>query len=149
VLAAPISTVVPMSTETLAPYAGVLVVIAFATVVAGAILGLTHLVGPKRRGPVKDESYESGMPPIADARRRFRVRFYMVAVLFLLFDVEVALLWPWAPVFNRAASRGEAVELPTGASLGTGFLLGAMGLFLALLVVGFLYEWRKGVFRWD
>lgn len=147
--AAPTSTMVPVSTATLEPYAAVLVVIAFATLIAGAILVLSHLVGPKRRGPVKDESYESGMPPIADARRRFHVRFYMVAVLFLLFDVEVVLLWPWAPVFHRAAARGEMVELAGGASAGTAYLLGAMGLFLALLLVGLIYEWRKGVFRWD
>jgi NADH-quinone oxidoreductase subunit A len=126
------------------PYASLLILIVFAVVAAIGILILAHLIGTSRTGVVKDETYESGMPVIGDARRRFNVRFYVVAILFLLFDVEVVLLWPWAPVFYRAAVEGKG---PIGA--GKGFLLVSMGFFFVLLLVGFVYEWRKGVFKWD
>jgi NADH-quinone oxidoreductase subunit A len=138
-----------LSTVSLQPYAAVLVVIGFAVFVAGAILALSHLIGPKRRGPAKHAPYESGVPPVTDARRRFHVRFYIVAALFLLFDVEVVFLWPWAPVFYRAAVKGEAIELSNGVALGKGFLLAEMAVFMAILLVGYAYAWRKGVFRWD
>lgn len=120
-----------------------------AVLLAGSIVLLSALIGPKRRGAVKDGTYESGMAPIADARRRFRVRFYIVAVLFLLFDVEVLLLWPWAPVYARACASDELFVLSNGAMTGKGFLLASMGVFVLLLVVGLVYEWRRGVFRWD
>jgi NADH-quinone oxidoreductase subunit A len=129
------------------PYAAILVVFGVATVAALAILLLTHLVGPKRKGAVKDGVYESGMPPVADARRRFNVRFYIVAMLFLLFDVEVIILWPWALAYYEAAHGGVAAD-PAGL-LTKGFLLAGAGVFLILLLVGYVYEWRKGVFQWD
>lgn len=129
------------------PYGAILFVVALAVAMAVAILVLTHIVGPKRHGPRKHDVYESGMPPVADARRRFNVRFYIVALLFLLFDVEVVLLWPWALAYYEAATRPETA---VSADLATkGFLLGGAGLFLLLLLVGYVYEWRKGVFRWD
>lgn len=130
------------------PYASILFVVGVAVVMAGAILVLTHLIGPKRKGDRKDETYESGMPPVEDARRRFNVRFYIVALLFLLFDVEVIILWPWALIFHDAAvakNSGEAVAQAPNA----GFLLCGAGFFFLLLLVGYVYEWRKGVFEWD
>ena len=130
------------------PYASILFVIVLAAGMAGAILVLTHLVGPRRSGPVKQDVYESGMPLIVDARRRFNVRFYIVALLFLLFDVEVVILWPWALAYYRAAARGETIDV-AGVDAGKGFLLGGAVVFLLLLIVGYVYEWRKGVFRWD
>lgn len=130
------------------PYGSILFVIALAVGMAIAILILTHLIGPKRKGPRKDDTYESGMPPIGDARRRINVRFYIVALLFLLFDVEVVILWPWALAYYEAATTGATIEVP-GALVGKGFLLGGAGLFLTLLLVGYIYEWKKGVFRWD
>ena len=144
-----------LSTGTVEPYAGVLAVMVVAVLLAGSIIVLSHLIGPKKaHGPIKDEAYESGMPPITDARRRFRVRFYIVAVLFLLFDVEVLLLWPWAPVFTKTCETNESFRLATGVMAsevmaGKGFLLASMGLFVLLLIVGLVYEWRRGVFRWD
>jgi NADH-quinone oxidoreductase subunit A len=137
-----------LGTVSLDLYGGLLAVIAFAMLVAGAILVLSYLIGPKRQGPVKHGSYESGMPPISDARRRFGIRFYVVAVLFLLFDVEVLLLWPWAPLFVKACREGTVFQLPNAVA-GAGFLLVAMAIFLFFLIVGFVYEWRRGVFRWD
>lgn len=134
--------------DAMQPYASILFVVGVAVTMATAILILTHIVGPKRKGDRKDETYESGMPPIEDARRRFNVRFYIVALLFLLFDVEVVILWPWALIFHDASvakNAGEAIVNSPSA----GFLLLGGGFFFMLLLVGFVYEWRKGVFQWD
>lgn len=133
----------------LAPYASILFVVVMVLTLAGVILALAHLIRPALKGPVKDSTYESGMPVIGDARRRFNVRFYLVAMLFLLFDVEVVLLWPWALTFVRSAREGTTLTLEQGMVVGPGYMLVVMGIFLTLLVVGFLYEWRKGVFQWD
>jgi len=128
------------------PYAAILLLIGLAGTLVGLMLVLAHVIGPSRKGRVKDETYESGMPVIGDARRRFNVRFYVVAILFLLFDVEVVFLWPWALVFYDAAMTGQPVGEPVA---GAGFLLAAMSAFVGLLLVGFAYEWRRGVFQWD
>ncbi len=118
-----------------------------------AILAASHLpLKWQRHGRVKDTIYESGMPPIGDARRRFNVRFYLVAMLFLLFDVELIFMCPWALVFFRAAKGGGTSEatasLLGGASL-PGFLFVEMAIFMAILLVGYVYAWRKGIFRWE
>ena len=131
------------------PYAAIGVVILVIMGLAGIMLVLAHVLGPKRSGPVKDSPYESGMPPIVDTQRRFNVRFYVVAVLFLLFDVEVIFLWPWAQVFHDAATNGTTFPLDGGLVVGKGFLLAGMGIFFALLLFGLLYEWKKGAFKWD
>ena len=127
-------------------YGPILLLLAVAIVVAGAILVLTHLIGVSRKGAVKDSPYESGMPLVGDTRRRFNVRFYIVALLFLLFDVELVFLWPWAPVFHDAAVNDTTVG---PMRVGSGFLLIEMGVFLAILLVGYVYAWRRGAFRWD
>lgn len=133
----------------LAPYAAILLVIGLAVTIAGGMLLVAHLVRPARKGPVKDSPYESGMPVIGDARGRFNVRFYIVALLFLLFDVEVVFLWPWAPIFYRSAMGDEVLRTASGDPLGAGYLLGVMVVFLAILLVGYAYAWRKGVLEWD
>jgi len=115
---------------------------------AAVIMIVTHIVGPKRRGAVKGSTYESGVDPISDARRRFNVRFYLVAVLFLVFDVEIIFLYPWAVLFPGLSSGASGGEL-AAAGYTSSFFLGSIGIFFALLTVGFLYEWRKGVFKWD
>lgn len=127
-------------------YGAILILITVATIVALAILVLSHFFGTHRHGPIKDETYESGMPLIGDARHRFNVRFYLVAMLFLLFDVEVVFLWPWAPVFYEAAVEGQTIG---PMQIGKEFLLAEMAVFFAILLVGYVYAWRKGVFRWD
>jgi NADH-quinone oxidoreductase subunit A len=132
----------------LTPYVAILIVLGIVVVMAIVMLVLAHAIGPKRTGAVKGESYESGMPLIEDARRRFNVRFYIVAMLFLLFDVEVVFLWPWARVFYDAAMNGTTVPLGDGV-VGAGFLLGGMAVFFVILLVGYAYEWRKGAFKWD
>ena len=137
-----------LAASSMQPYASILLVIAVAVTLATAILLLTHVIGPKRHGPRKHAVYESGMPPVADARRRFNVRFYIVALLFLLFDVEVLILWPWALVYYDAAVNGATIAMP-GMVASKGFLLAGASFFLFLLLVGYVYEWKKGVFRWD
>jgi len=137
-------------------YAIVALLILVAAAVAGGILLLSHLVGPKRRGPIKDSVYESGMVPVGNARRRFHVRFYIVAMLFLLFDVEIVFFYPWASLFPRlndaevegAAHADWAGQMLAG-GFGSGFFLIEMLIFIAVLLVGYAYAWRKGVFRWD
>ena len=138
-----------MFSDTIEPYAAIGVTILVVSVLATGMIIAAHVVGPKRRGPVKDSPYESGVPPIADTQRRFNVRFYVVAVLFLLFDVEVVFLWPWAQAFHKAATTGATIAVEGGGQAGKGFLLIGMGIFFALLVFGLFYEWKKGAFQWD
>lgn len=123
-------------------YGPIVVLIVFVAVVSTVILLLTHLIPKaKRTGPRKDETYESGMKAVGDARRRFNVRFYMVAMLFLLFDVELVFLYPWAVTFLEAKRAGDAM-------LGS-FLFVEMAIFFALLLVGLLYDLGKGVLEFD
>ncbi len=133
----------------LEPYAAIGVTILVVMFIIAGMLAAAHLIGPKRHGPVKDTPYECGVPVIVDTQRRFNVRFYIVAVLFLLFDVEIVFLWPWAQVFHHAAVDNRVIPLETGAVAGKGFLLVGMGIFFSLLVFGLLYEWKKGAFHWD
>jgi NADH-quinone oxidoreductase subunit A len=116
-------------------------------VCAGAGLALSMmlvggLLGPKRSGDVKRMPYESGMDPVHQARRRFDVRFHVVAIAFLIFDVELLFLYPWA-VANRHPEGFRAL-----AGFSRGMMFGELLLFLALLTAAFVYVWRKGVFQW-
>ena len=101
---------------------------------------LTRLVSPSRKTPVKMMPYESGMDPIGDARQRFDVKFYLIAILFLVFDVELLFLYPWAVVAYRDPSMLPD-ELRT-------LVFWEILVFLATLVVAYVYAWRKGVFQW-
>jgi len=124
----------------------------------GLVVGLlivANLFNPARPGRVKRMPYESGMDPIHGARRRFDVRFYLLAIAFLVFDVELLFLYPWA-VASRPAPTGENPPVPVGvdAAVAEGLVqnrhlvfAGVMA-FLVLLTLGFVYDWRKGVFRW-
>jgi NADH-quinone oxidoreductase subunit A len=89
------------------------------------------------------------MPVIGDTHRRFNIRFYIVAMLFLLFDVEIVFLWPWGLAFSESAVNGATVTLDDGTMVGKGFLLAGMAVFFALLVFGLFYEWKRGAFEWD
>jgi NADH-quinone oxidoreductase subunit A len=118
----------------LAVYAGVLVGFVATT------LFLAHVIGPRKKTPVKQMPYESGMDPVGDARQPFNVRFYLVAILFLVFDVELLFLYPWA-VTAYAEEGGIPLEH-------RGAVFGVMVVFVATLVIAYIYAWRKGVFRW-
>jgi NADH-quinone oxidoreductase subunit A len=89
------------------------------------------------------------MPILVDTHRRFNVRFYMVAMLFLLFDVEIIFMWPWARVFYNAAVHGATIPMEGMQAAGKDFLLGGMAIFFTLLVFGLVYEWKKGALQWD
>jgi NADH:ubiquinone oxidoreductase subunit 3 (subunit A) len=106
---------------------------------AGTTLLLAHLIGPRHKTPVKLMPYESGMDPIGDARQRFDVRFYLVAILFLVFDVELLFLYPWAAAYQEGTI--------TLGAFGTIVFVEVL-LFLLTVVVAFVYAWRRGVFRW-
>lgn len=138
-----------MQLATIEPYAAIGATFLMVVVIAMGILVVAHTIGPKRHGPVKDSPYESGMPIIVDTERRFHIRFYIVAMLFLLFDVEIIFIWPWALAFYETAVNGSTIAMDDGTFVGKGFLLVSMGMFFALLLFGLLYEWKKGAFKWD
>ena len=119
---------------------GILLVMAIGFGVAN--LTLTTFLGPSRKGEVKGTVYESGMNPIGSARRRFNVRFFILAMTFLLFDVEIVFLYPWAVTFPSLG--GGAVD--DGLDL---LFLGRMLFFVLTTIIAFAYAWRKGVFRYD
>ncbi len=135
--------------DPMTPYAALGITILLVFVLTAGMLILAHVIGPKRHGPVKDSPYESGMPIATDTQRRIHVRFYFVAILFLLFDAEIVLLWPWATLFYQSAVNGLELPLEGGGAAGKDFLLAGMGVFLALLVFGLFYEWKKGALRWQ
>jgi NADH-quinone oxidoreductase subunit A len=101
---------------------------------------ISRLIGPSRTGPGKETTYESGMIPIGDTRRRFNVRFYLVAIMFVVFDVEVVIMYPWATAFGQSAVTDPALA---------GLLLVGMIIFVVLILVGYVYDFGKGIFRWD
>ena len=124
----------------------VLLFVAISVAVAVGLVGAAGLVGPKRTSAVKQMPYESGMDPVHDTRRRFDVRFHLVAITFLVFDVELLFLYPWAVASRSPAGIDAAVR--DGVVSGRGLVFVAALVFIALVVVGFAYDWRKGVFRW-
>jgi NADH-quinone oxidoreductase subunit A len=118
----------------------------FATALAVGLLVVSSLIGPSKTGRVKEMPYESGMDPIHDTHRRFDVRFYLVAIAFLVFDVELLFLYPWAVASRNPQGIDHAV--PAGWVSSRGLIFGEVMVFMALLAAGFVYAWRKGVFRW-
>ncbi len=122
-------------------YGPIGVLLLFVIVIGAVIMFLTHFIPKaKREGDEKDAVYESGVPPIGDARRRFNVKFYLVAMMFLIFDVELILVYPWAMAFLDARGGGGAVAAPH-----LPMLFWVMLIFMAYLVIGLLYEWGKGI----
>ena len=105
-------------------------------------IAISLLIGPRRTGPGKETTYESGVMPIGDTRKRFNVRFYIVAMIFLVFDVEIVFFYPWATIFGDAVAHPES-------GLSGGLLLLEIVLFVAILLLAYFYAWGKGVFRWD
>jgi len=117
----------------LAEYFPILLFILVAIAVGVAPLVLGKLLGPSRPDPEKLSPYECGFEAFEDARMKFDVRYYLVAILFILFDLEIAFLFPWAVALNDIGAAG--------------FI--AMMVFLGILVVGFVYEWMKGALEWE
>jgi NADH-quinone oxidoreductase subunit A len=119
-------------------YIPILILFAVALITAVGMVVLSHFAGPRRPTTVKGMPYESGMPPLGSARERFSVKFYLVAMMFIVFDIETVFLIPWATIFT---------DHPAGVS--TGFLLVEMIVFLVILAVGFVYVWKRGALQWD
>lgn len=128
----------------------ILLFAACATALGVGLLSLGSLLGPKRQGAVKQMPYESGMDPIHDAHRKFDVRFHLVAIAFLLFDVELLFLYPWAVASKNPAGIETAIANASqaGVELTRGLIFAEVMVFVGLLAVGLAYAWRKGGFRW-
>lgn len=114
-------------------YLPIAVLITVSTILAILVVVLGNLFGPKRPGTQKSEPYESGMRPIGPGTRKMPVRFYLVAVLFILFDIEVVFFLPWAVVFRQLGLFG----------------LIEMFIFIVILLVGYVYAWKKGALDWE
>jgi len=114
-------------------YVPVLVFLGVASGISVVLLGLGFLIGNGQKDAEKLSPYECGFEPFADSRAKFDVRYYLVAILFIIFDLEIAFLFPWAVSLDAVGTFG----------------LLSMGIFLGLLVVGFVYEWKKGALEWD
>ncbi|MFN2251817.1 MAG: NADH-quinone oxidoreductase subunit A [Anaerolineae bacterium] len=121
--------------------AAVLALGAVATALAVAVVAVSFLIGPHRPTPVKESTYESGVVPIGSALRRVPVRFYLVATLFILFDIEAVYLFPWAVRFRELAR-------PAPVGIGADAVI-SMAVFLGVLFLGLVHVWRKGALRWD
>ena len=114
-------------------YAPILILLGVSLLNAVGMVALSHLVSPYRPTPAKLDPYESGMIPLGNTRERFSIKFYMIAILFIVFDIEVVFLIPWAVWFRKLGLFGF-VE---------------MIIFIAILMVGFVYIWKKGALEWD
>jgi NADH-quinone oxidoreductase subunit A len=116
-------------TDFLPIFVMLVVVIAFAAIA----LTISALVGPRRPNPTKLAPYESGMPPFGTARQRISIKYYLTAVLFILFDIEIIFFFPWAVLLRQLGFFG----------------LIEMSIFVLILLIGYVYVWRKGGFDWD
>ncbi len=117
----------------LSDYIPILILGALAVITAVGMVVGSQFLGPNRPTPAKRSAYESGMVPLGDARERFSVKFYMIAILFIVFDLETIFLIPWGVSFRRLGVFGFVEML----------------IFIAILVVGLVYVWKKGALQWE
>ena len=122
----------------LQPYFAILVLIVLAVGLAVAFVAISHLLGPKRPSHVKLDPYECGIDPVGNARRRIRVKFYITALIFVLFDIETVFLVPWAVIYRSVVSESGGL-----------FIFMEMLTFVVILAVGLAYVWIKGALEWD
>lgn len=120
----------------LEPYIPILLLLLFVVANAVMMLGVSHLLSTYRRTPTKVAPYESGMPVLGNARERFSVKFYLVAMLFIVFDVETVFMIPWAVAFKQLTAMA-------------GLLILEMFVFILILAVGYVYLWKRGALQWD
>ena len=130
-------------------YFPVLLLLGFIIANAVLMLGLSHLTLRPRPSAVKQSPYESGMPPLGDAHERFSVKFYMVAVLFILFDIETVFMIPWGAYYRQLSCTAPLVSGICPAGRMSLFGLSEMLVFIIILLVGFIYVWKKGALQWD
>jgi NADH-quinone oxidoreductase subunit A len=120
-------------------YVPILIMLCVAVALGAVFLGLNWVLGRHQRNPSKLAPYESGVPLLDENRKRVNVRFYQIAMLFILFDIEAAFLYPWAVIYRDATRSSNALAW---------FVFGEMLLFIALLGVGYVYVWKKKAFDW-
>ena len=130
-------------------YLPVLLLLGFVVFNAVLMLGVSHLTMRSRPTAVKQTPYESGMPPLGDARERFSVKFYMVAVLFIIFDIETVFMIPWGAHFRDLSCVVPLTNGVCPAGQASFFGLIEMAVFVLILLVGFIYVWKKGALQWD
>jgi NADH-quinone oxidoreductase subunit A len=128
----------PEVQQLLQDYLPIVILLAVSTILAILVVSLGHLFGPRRPTKAKQAPYESGMLPIGPAVRRLPVKFYLIAVLFILFDIEVIFFLPWAVVFNSFVQNGMGL-----------FIFIEMLVFIGILLVGYVYAWNKGALEWE
>jgi len=114
-------------------YFPVLVQVVIAIALAAGLIGASSLLGKRAKSPLKDTPYESGMAPVGSARERFSVKFYLVGMIFILFDIEAVFLYPWAVVYRQLKLFGFFEML----------------IFVAVVLIGFFYVWKKGALDWS
>jgi NADH-quinone oxidoreductase subunit A len=117
----------------LGTYLPILLVVLIAVVFGLVALTFSSLIGPKKKTALKLSPYESGCEPVGTARERFSIKFYMIAMLFILFDIEAVFLYPWAILYKKLGLFG----------------LVEMGVFIVILFVGYIYVWKKGALEWE
>jgi NADH-quinone oxidoreductase subunit A len=125
-------------------YIPILIVFIFVAGFAVTNIVLSHVVGKRKNTRAKLMPYECGMDPVGSAHQRFSVKFYLIAMLFILFDIEAVFLLPWAVVF-KTLSRALTLNGQSGRS----FVFFEMMIFIAVLLVGYVYVWKKGLFEWN
>jgi NADH-quinone oxidoreductase subunit A len=127
------------------------ILLLFGFVVANAVgmLALSHFTMRPRPTPEKQTPYESGITPLGDARERFSVKFYLVAMLFIVFDIETVFMIPWGAYYRQLSCAVPLVAGACPAGQVSFFGLAEMLVFIAILLVGFLYVWKKGALQWD
>lgn len=120
------------------PYLPILILLLIGFAFSGAFILLSSLLGPHKPKKEKLEPYECGVPPIGDPRQRFSVKFFLVAIIFILFDVEAVFLYPWAVLFKDFKAAGQGV-----------FVFWEMMAFLLILVLGLVYVWKRKALEWE
>ncbi|NDV77810.1 NADH-quinone oxidoreductase subunit A [Dysgonomonas sp. 511] len=120
-------------TSNLYDFLPILMQVAFSVVFVFAIVFVSNLIGPKRKNARKMANFECGLDPIGDARRPFHIRYFLVAILFVLFDIEIVFMYPWAVNFQELSWEG----------------FGKMGIFIAIIIVGLLYEVKRRALDWE
>jgi len=130
-------------------YFPVLLLLGFIIANAVLMLGLSHLTLRPRPSAVKQAPYESGIPPLGDAHERFSVKFYMVAVLFIIFDIETVFMIPWGAYFRQLSCTAPLANGVCPGGQTSFFGLIEMVVFIVILLIGFVYVWKKGALQWD
>jgi NADH-quinone oxidoreductase subunit A len=127
----------PPASHTLSQFVPLLLLLVVGVTVGLVLVGLSWILGPKRPSAAKLAPYECGVTPVGSARERFPVKFYLIAMLFIVFDIETVFLYPWAVTYRH-------LDHPTQI-----FYLGEMVLFMVILFVGYIYVWKRGAFEWE